>query len=56
LAVVSSKFNRLEWISLKEDAYYDVKTILQISIVNFISNPTRLQERIIKNGMVIYER
>lgn len=56
LAVDAENFNREDWIELRETAYYQIRTVLQISIVNFSKNPIRLQNRILTDGFVIYEQ
>ncbi|WP_101756627.1 nucleotidyltransferase family protein [Oceanicoccus sp. KOV_DT_Chl] len=55
LAIDAESFNREDWIRLRMTAYYDVRTVLQISIVNFVSNPSRLQNRILEDGLIIYD-
>ncbi|WP_394990781.1 hypothetical protein [Emticicia sp.] len=42
------------WLGLKEFAYYDVKTVLQISLVHYNANLKRLQKQILKTGEIIY--
>lgn len=54
LAVDAPELTKKEWLFLKEQAYYYVRTVLQISLVHFAHNPMRLQERIIKDGVIIY--
>ena len=56
LAIDAPQMGRGEWIQLKENAYYNVKSVLQISLVNFAQNPERLKKRMIQEGKVIYER
>lgn len=56
LAVVAPKYNRSDWILLRAKAIHDIRTVLKISIVNFVSNPLRLQNQIYKDGEVIYEQ
>ena len=56
LAIDAPSFNRVDWVRIREKAYYDVRTVIQISIVDFASNPMRLQERIMNDGVVIYEQ
>jgi predicted nucleotidyltransferase len=54
LAVDSPLLTKKEWLDLKEFAYYDVRTLLQISLVHFNTNPERLQKQILKTGKIIY--
>ena len=56
LAIDAGNFDRKDWVTLKEVAYYEVRTVLQISIVNFVKNPIRLQNRILEDGFIIYEQ
>ncbi|PHS30501.1 MAG: toxin-antitoxin system, toxin component [Sulfurovum sp.] len=56
LAIDAENFDRKDWVTLKEVAYYEVRTVLQISIVNFVRNPNRLQNRILEDGFIIYEQ
>lgn len=54
LAIDSPLLTKKEWLDLKEFAYYDVRTVLQISLVHFNTNPERLQKQILKTGKIIY--
>ena len=56
LAVDAQEFDREDWVKLRETAYYEIRTVLQISIVNFVKNPKRLQSRILQDGCIIYEQ
>lgn len=55
LAVVAPTFTKAEWVMLYAQAIHDIRTVLKISIVNYVSNPERLKKRIRQNGVVIYE-
>ncbi|MDF0715755.1 nucleotidyltransferase domain-containing protein [Muricauda sp. 334s03] len=54
LAIDAPLITKKEWIILKEIAYYEVRTVLQLSLVHWNSNPVRLQEHIVKTGKIIY--
>jgi predicted nucleotidyltransferase len=56
LAVVASSFSKADWVMLRARAIHDVRVVFRISIVNFLSNPDRLQQRIYNDGEVIYEQ
>lgn len=56
LAVVAPHFIRADWVMLRAKAIHETRTVLKISIVNFLLNPPHLQERIYDNGVVIYEQ
>ena len=56
LAVDAPNIFRLEWLKLKEYATYDLRTLIKISLVHYSTNPNKLKERIVKNGIVIYGR
>lgn len=56
LAVVAPGFTKADWVMLHARAIHEIRTVLRISIVNFVSNPERLQEQICKYGVVIYEQ
>ncbi|ATD60401.1 hypothetical protein CNX70_09575 [Janthinobacterium svalbardensis] len=56
LAVIASSFVKEDWIMLRAKATYDVRVFFRISIVNFLSNPIRLQKRIYENGEIVYEK
>lgn len=55
LAVVASSFTKSDWVMLRAKAIHDVRVVFRISIVNFLSNPAHFQQRIYKDGEVIYE-
>ena len=54
LAIDAPNIEKRDWLRLKELAYYDIRTVLQISMVNFNTNPIRLQNQILKTGEIIY--
>lgn len=54
LAIDAPQLKKIDWLRLKEEAYYDVRTVLQISMVNFNTNPIRLQNQILITGEIIY--
>lgn len=54
LAIDAPLISKRNWLLLKEIAYYDIKTVLQISLVHYNSNPIRLQNRILTTGKIIY--
>ncbi|MCU8015016.1 MULTISPECIES: nucleotidyltransferase domain-containing protein [unclassified Shewanella] len=56
LAVVAPSFTKADWVMLRAKAIHDVRVVFRISIVNFLSNPERLQKRIYDDGEVIYEQ
>ena len=56
LAVVASSFSKADWVMLRARAIHDVRVVFRISIVNFLSNPDRLQQRIYTDGEVIYKQ
>ncbi|UCX05011.1 nucleotidyltransferase domain-containing protein [Shewanella glacialimarina] len=56
LAVVASSFTKADWVMLRARAIHDVRVVFRISIVNFLSNPDCLQQRIYNDGEVIYEQ
>ena len=56
LAIEADAFCRADWVALREKAYYDVRTVLNISVVDFLRNPERIRKHIIKNGVIIYEQ
>jgi len=56
LAIDSTELTRQQWVNIRLDSYYEVKTVFRISIVNFQINPPRIQEHILKNGRIIYEQ
>lgn len=55
VAVCGSNITRLEWAKLR-DAAYSANTLYWISLVHFDRNPTALRQRILKTGIVIYDR
>ena len=54
LAVDAPEITKKEWLNIKETAYYDVRTVLQISLVHYNTNPQKLQNNIINTGEIIY--
>lgn len=54
LAVDAPLLTKKQWLDIKELAYYDVKTLLQISVVHFNKNPKKLQKHILTTGKLIY--
>jgi predicted nucleotidyltransferase len=54
LAVDAPEITKQEWLNIKETAYYDVRTVLQISLVHYNTNPQKLQNNIINTGEIIY--
>ncbi len=56
LAVIAPSFTKADWVMLRAKAVHEVRIVFRISIVNFLSNPKRLQKRIYEDGAVIYER
>jgi predicted nucleotidyltransferase len=56
LAIDAEVMSSESWIKLRELAYYEVRTVLQISIVNYFKNPDRLKARILEDGKIIYEQ
>jgi uncharacterized protein len=56
LAIDSDDLSREQWVSIRLKSYYEVKTVFRISIVNFKINPIRIQNHILNNGKIIYER
>lgn len=54
LAIDAPLLTKGEWLKLKEYAYYDVKTVIQLSLVHFNTNPIRLQKHILTTGKIIY--
>lgn len=56
LAIDAEGLGHEGWVKLRERAYYEVRTVLQISVVNYFKNPDRLKNRILENGKIIYEQ
>lgn len=56
LAIDAHELKKSEWLKLKEYLTYDIKSIIKISIVDYLSNPPKLKERIDRTGVVIYEK
>lgn len=56
LAVIASSFSKADWVMLRAKAIHEVRVVFRISIVNFLSNPKRLQQKIHNDGEVIYEQ
>lgn len=56
VAVIASSFTREDWIMLRAKANHHVKVPFRISIVDFLSNPDRLRQRIFNDGEVIYDK
>lgn len=56
LAVIASSFSKADWVILRAKAIHEVRVVFRISIVNFLSNPERLQQKIYNDGEVIYEQ
>lgn len=56
LAIDAPTINKLEFLLLKEYVTYDLRTILQISLVHYNTNPHNLKTKIRETGKVIYER
>jgi uncharacterized protein len=56
LAVVASSFTGDDWVMLRAKANHHVRVVFRISIVDFLSNPDRLQQRIYNDGEIIYEK
>jgi predicted nucleotidyltransferase len=55
VAVCGPSINRLDWARLR-DAAYKANSLYWISLVHFDRNPSSLQMRILKTGVVIYVR
>ena len=56
LAIDAERMSNESWVKLRELAYYEVRTVLQISIVNYFKNPERLKIRMLEDGRIIYEQ
>jgi len=56
LAVIAPSFTYGDWVMLRAKVNHDVRVFFRISIVDFLSNTERLQQRICNNGVVIYEQ
>lgn len=56
LAIIAPSFTKADWVMLRAKAIHEIRVVFRISIVNFLSNPVRLQEKIYENGEVIYEQ
>ena len=54
LAVDAPLISKKNWLDLKEYAYYDVRTVIQLSLIHFNTNPSRLQNQILTTGKIIY--
>lgn len=54
LAIDAPSITKLEWLKIKEYAFYDVRTVIQISLIHFNTNPIRLQNQIVNTGKIIY--
>lgn len=56
IAIDAEELTRKQWINIRLNSYYEVKTVFRISIVNFSINPPRIQNHILKSGKIIYEQ
>ena len=56
LAVECPNMSKFEWMKLKEFVTYDLNIFIRISLVPFHSNPAEIKERILKSGIVLYEK
>ncbi|OMQ12887.1 nucleotidyltransferase domain-containing protein [[Flexibacter] sp. ATCC 35103] len=54
LAIDAPSITKIEWLQIKEYAYYDVRTVIQISLIHYNINPLRLQNQILTTGKIIY--
>ncbi|PWH81231.1 nucleotidyltransferase domain-containing protein [Brumimicrobium oceani] len=56
LAIDCPNMTKYDWLKLKEFVTYDLNIFIRISLVPYHLNPTELKERIITNGITIYEK
>lgn len=55
LAIVSSGISENEWVNLRE-AIEEIPTLLEFDVVRFETASKELQEVILREGKIIYER